>query len=91
MSDTPWPRTLLKVHCTKHGRCYVCRRPVKRTRIFEHTVSPFHPAVTLGMDVRAAEQAVLDAAGAEAAAWEPDFTHAACAGWRAQDSEAAAA
>ena len=62
----------------KRGHCPVCGRRAERSRTFTHTISPFHSAVTLGMDLRAAERAVRDAVQAEADAWEPDFTHAAC-------------
>lgn len=91
MTYVTWDFPPIKVHRTKRGRCYVCGRSVQRTRTFAHTVNPFHPAVTPGMDVQEAERAVLDAARAEADAWEPDFTHAACAGWRPQGGEEAAA
>ena len=91
MTSIIWTYQQVKTWRSWTGSCPVCGRRVRRARTFAHTVSPFHPAVTLGMDLRAAERAVRDAVQAEADAWVPDFTHAACAGCRLQDGEEAAA
>lgn len=57
------------------GRCPVCGRAVKRTRVFECTQNPFnkHPD---GTPLTFLE--VMAQAQAQAEKWEPDFTHAKC-------------
>lgn len=90
MSSIIWTYQQVKTWRSRTGSCPVCGRRVRRARTFAHTVSPFHPAVTLGMDLRAAERAVRDAVQAEADAWVPDFTHDACADQGTSEAKEAA-
>ena len=66
---------------TARGKCPVCSKPVTRTKRFEQTASPFHPAVkTLpeGATVLDAARAVRLSVASEAEQWVPDFRHAKC-------------
>lgn len=60
------------------GRCPVCNKKVKRSRTFENTVSPFNCKVIGGERIPKTWDEVAVDVAAEAAAWVPDFTHAAC-------------
>ena len=59
------------------GTCPVCGKRVARSRTFEKTVNPFNRNAD-GSIKTSAE--VYDAVKAEGEAWQPDFTHEACAG-----------
>lgn len=64
------------------GKCPVCGRRVTRTRTFEQTVNPFHPAIRAlppGSPNDLAVAAVRQSVEAEADKWVPDFTHERCA------------
>jgi hypothetical protein len=65
----------VRVSRVYHGRCPVCQRPVRRSHTFEQTINPFNRRSD-GMTKTALE--VRADVVAEAAAYKPDFTHAAC-------------
>ena len=58
--------------------CPVCGRRVTRSRTFEHTINPFHPAVRDCPPDTTPARAVRQAVEAEADAWQPDFRHDKC-------------
>lgn len=80
--DTGRTRTVtytpVKYQSQRSGKCPVCGKQVSRSRMFEQTISPFNKDPETGepRTVRQVQVAVRE----QAAAWEPDFTHAACAG-----------
>lgn len=57
------------------GKCPVCGKSVRRSRTFEHTVSPFNR--NADGSIRTPEE-IRVRVKAEADAWQPDFTHGTC-------------
>jgi hypothetical protein len=65
----------IKHKASRDGRCPVCGRYVRRSRVFSETLSPFNknPDGTV-KDVTDIRKSLI----AKAWAWTPDFTHKAC-------------
>lgn len=58
------------------GRCPVCSRKVTRSRTFDQTINPFN--VDPETEKPKTRERIQEELRAQAAAWEPDFTHDAC-------------
>lgn len=66
-----------KHQARRQGPCPVCGKTVLRTRVFQCTQNPFN----VGADGKPLDFiAVMMQARLKAELWEPDFTHAKCAG-----------
>ena len=64
----------IKRWANRTGKCPVCGKRVSRSRTFEQTVNPYHPAIIEGLGVLG----VVDSVEKEAREWVPDFTHEKC-------------
>lgn len=75
MRTTTTRYAVAKHRALRKGKCPVCGKAVKRSRVFECTVNPFNTWED-GTPLTLIE--VMGQAMAMAEAWEPDFTHDKC-------------
>jgi len=65
----------VKEHRAKSSKCPFCRKPVRRSMTFEHTINPFNK--NEDGSIRTYSE-VLQRVNEEADKWIPDFTHDKC-------------